>query len=333
MSLIDGVAATLLERYGLRAARVERVAHLDVDVYRVRPHAADQTKRSQGDLAWRVYRGDRQDRGAIADECVWLQTLAEAGVAVPWPITGLDGEAVQRVDPPLDNGSSTPRFAVLLTWVPGRFVEKGLRPVHLRRLGTLAAQLHASAEALVVLGSLRSQRLANLPDLEAWARRHVPASPHLKPAVHEAVCRAAAVLRNHIAALPKAPSSYGYLHGDLHLWNVLFQGDHAGAIDFSDCGRGHHALDLACVLQYIRHPLPGRADHGAQHRRLRDALLDGYARVRALPADVERQIDLYIAARMIGTIEWILDDWPRPDHRAWGPPFLDGAATMFEGLD
>jgi Ser/Thr protein kinase RdoA (MazF antagonist) len=40
------------------------------------------------------------------------------------------------------------------------------------------------------------------------------------------------------------------------------------AIDFDDCGYGHHAYDLAVVLDALRH-LPQREE-------LREALLDGY---------------------------------------------------------
>ena len=31
------------------------------------------------------------------------------------------------------------------------------------------------------------------------------------------------------------------------------------------------------------------------------------------------------------TLEWILDDWPAPDHRAWGPGFLLGIEDALRG--
>jgi hypothetical protein len=82
------------------------------------------------------------------------------------------------------------------------------------------------------------------------------------------------------------------------------------------------------ALQYLKHPLPGRPKPAVAYPRLRDALLDGYAEVRTLPAGFARQIDLYIAARTIATIEWIFEDWPTSDHRPWGPAFIAQATTM-----
>ena len=134
-----------------------------------------------------------------------------------------------------------------------------------------------------------------------------------------------------IGSFPIDESSHGFVHSDLHVWNIVFTGQMAGAIDFSDCGWGHHALDLATTLQYLLHPVANNHDHRAQYAQLHDSLLSGYARVRPLPADVSRQIDTFIVARMIATLEWILDDWPPPDHRAWGPGFLSGCGAIFKG--
>ena len=105
------------------------------------------------------------------------------------------------------------------------------------------------------------------------------------------------------------------MHGDLHLWNLLFHGQQAGAIDFSDAGFGFHAQDLASTLQYLRHPWVGNHGHGARLPAMQAELLEGYARWRPLPHGVEQQIDLCVAIRMINTVEWMLDQWPR--LQAW----------------
>lgn len=119
------------------------------------------------------------------------------------------------------------------------------------------------------------------------------------------------------------------MHGDLHQWNLLFARDVAGAIDFSDCGWGQHAMDLAAPLQFLCHWLLDQHDHRAQAPRLQEALLRGYSEVAALPADIERQVDLYIVERMFMSLDWILEDWPHPGHRPWRAQFLDGCAQAF----
>jgi len=77
------------------------------------------------------------------------------------------------------------------------------------------------------------------------------------------------------------------------------------------------------VLQFLKHPLtPADAHHRTAYPRLRDALLEGYAARHDLPDSLVAQIDPLIAAGLLITLQWIVDDWPRLDHRAWGPWFL-----------
>jgi Ser/Thr protein kinase RdoA (MazF antagonist) len=140
-------------------------------------------------------------------------------------------------------------------------------------------------------------------------------------------------LRAELAALPRDAASWGFIHGDLHPWNLLFTRDVAGAIDFSECGWGHRAFELASTLQWLRHPLAGNHDHGAGRARLQDALLEGYASIAALPGDVLRAIDLFIVLRLLLALEWILDDWPTLDHRPWGPGFITACEGLFESYE
>jgi Ser/Thr protein kinase RdoA (MazF antagonist) len=72
------------------------------------------------------------------------------------------------------------------------------------------------------------------------------------------------------------------------------------------------------------------AEAGVHVPRLRDALLDGYAATRPLPDSLRAQIEPLIAARMLNTLQWIVDDWPAPNHRSWGPGFLSGLGVALE---
>ena len=118
------------------------------------------------------------------------------------------------------------------------------------------------------------------------------------------------------------------LHGDLHPWNLVYARGAAGAIDFSDCGWGWRALDFASTLQWLQHPLAGNHDHRARYAGMRTLLLEGYAELRPLWPDAERQIDAMMQARWLATVEWILDDWPRTDLRPFGPGLLRGVVAI-----
>lgn len=316
---VPSPAAWLAEHHGLRIATSRCVARLDCEIHRLRPAG------TAADLALRIYPARIVDPTAIADEVAWLAALGEGGLHVPTPRPGLDGRYVHR----WPDG----RLAVVLSWVDGRLLDKSLRPRHFHRVGRLAGTMHKVAEDLLAQGRIAGTRPGDAPDLAAWAegrRTRHPALPATAQARAEAAARR---LTAELASFPRDATTWGFIHSDLHLWNLLFkgQGDQAvaGAIDFSECGLGHHAQDLASVLHWVKHPVVGNHDHRPLYARHRDALLDGYAAERPLPAGAERQIDAYIELRMLNAIEWVLDCWPSVDERPWGRAFLQRAGEFF----
>lgn len=315
--------SSLLRRYGVVATRMRHVASLGCDVWRItpRPNLAQ-----RGELSLRIYPAQRRELATVRTEVEWLRLLAAQGLHVPRPVPDEAGEYLQRWQP---DPATAPRHAVLLTWLPGRMHDQGLTPERLRRVGVMTGQLHAVSERLVASGGVTTKRLAYSLDLLPWAQRRQPGTAALSPGHRALAADAAAQLMGELATFPQDARGYGLIHGDLHPWNILFARDVAGAIDFSDCGWGHAALDLAACLQYLRHPLANNHDHRRGYARLHDSLLAGYAQVRALPPNMARQVDAYIVARMFVTLEWILEDWPTIDHRPWGPGFLRGVQKVF----
>lgn len=308
----QAAAQALLRRFGVEPVALRCVARLAHEVWRVRP-------RQGADLALRLYPAATSDAAAIDTELDWLAALADAGLHVPRPCRCADGERL-LVAP---DG----RPAVLLTWLGGRQHDRGLTPARLRQVGRFTGAAHRIADAQAAAGRVRLQREAMPLDLAAWSAGTRRGAERL-PAALRAVLRPAATrLVAEIESFGRAPDAWGFIHGDLHPWNLLFVRGAAGAIDFSDCGWGHRAMDLAATLQYLRHPLAHNHDHGASYAALHGALLEGYAAERPLPPGAVHQVDTLITARLFGTLEWMLDDWPAPDHRAWGPAFIDGACA------
>lgn len=306
----------LLQRHGLHGCRVHKVADLDCTVWRV--------ARADGvaELCLRVYAPERTDTAPIDTEIAWLHALAEAGVHVPRPLADRHGKFRMTWQA---ETHSAPCQAVLLSWLPGRMLYRGLRPLHLRRIGELTARLHNNPPLHT------HSRQAWTADPGGWARgeRRVPAG--YPRGLQASVQRAAAQLQQQMEGWPRDSSHWGFIHGDLHPWNIVLRGAAAGAIDFTDCGWGYWGQDLAGVLQFLKHPLtPRDAHHRAAYPALREALLDGYASLRPLPASLQAQIEPLIATRMLGTLRWIIEDWPTPDHRAWGPGFLAGLGAVLD---
>lgn len=304
-----GDVHSLLHRFGLRADRVRRMPRADCEIHRITAGTLD--------LQLRIYAPARHDRGAIETELDWLQQAAADGLHVPRPQADADGLRLMAWQPP---GAAQPRHAVLLTWLPGRQLDRGLTPARLTRVGRLIGRLHGVAARLAHAGRIQTQRAAVSLDLQDWATGHRRGSERL-PDSHRGLLQAAAA---RLLPLLAEPAPHRFIHGDLHLWNLLFHGREAGAIDFTDCGWGEPAMDLASTLQYLRWPLAGNHDHRGRYTALHDALFDGLASVQPVADSLPRRVDLLITARLFLTLEWMLDDWPHLHHRAWGPGFLCG---------
>jgi len=323
-------------RHGLRLARARCIARLDCEVWRLWPEsrAADAGR----SLALRIYPPDKGSPDVVQVELSWLSALADQGLRVPRPLIDRDGQCLRTLGtgPP---GSGRP--AVLLSWVEGRCLDAGLRPLHLRRTGELIARLHHTADALQTASALPPPRPVDGPSLDHWAADQRPPGPGWPRTAQQLAVQAARALLAVQAHWPRgeppphqpaaAAPAFGLLHGDMHLWNLVHARGQAGAIDFTDCGWGWRLQDLASTLQYLQHPLAGFHDHRPAFPALRDALLAGYDSLRPLPAGWAAQLDALIALRWLNSAEWVLDCWPDLDHRPFGRAMLAQVPRVLRG--
>jgi Ser/Thr protein kinase RdoA (MazF antagonist) len=130
-----------------------------------------------------------------------------------------------------------------------------------------------------------------------------------------------------VRELGQGPDVFGLIHADLHHRNVLFHRRIAGAIDFDDCGYGHWLYDLAVPLTALQQ----RPDYCA----LRDALLTGYRRRRALSPEQEELLDTFMALRRIqdldpGSIE---GEDPRALRANWQANMVSGLRELRAFVD
>ena len=243
-----------------------------------------------GQYLLRIHDPDYQTPSAVELELEWLSSMCrEAGLPVPEPVLTLDGRPCTQVAIP---GVPEKRVCSLLRWVMGReLIREEVQAHHYQALGGLMARMHHHSarwqppEGLSKRkydwdGLFRKERADGTLSSEAW---QLLPPEYVEP--FEIISRE---VKQVMDKWGKGPDDYGLIHGDLGMGaNVLFWKGDVRIIDFDDSGFGYYVYDLSIVLEDSQ-------DHQIQPR-FRDALLDGYTRVRPLSDDQLGKIDLFLA--------------------------------------
>ena len=292
------LAREALDAYPLADPELRFIAHGENTTFRVDARAPGGRER----FLLRVHRPARHGRNvdtaaAVGSELCWLAALrADTGLAVPEPFRTTGGNLTTIVT---SRQVPQPRVCSVLRWMEGRIHAAAPRPVHLRRLGGVMAQLHEHAAGwrpppgfvrirwdwetffgdTMVYGGLNAADVWDL--LPGDLRRQFD--------------RVASRMEHVMTRLGSAADSTGLIHADLHPGNALFWHDEVRVIDFDDCGFGYWLYDIAVALWELRH----RHDYG----QFRDALINGYTQHRPLPGDLTL-LDDFIATRDVAFGLW-----------------------------
>jgi Ser/Thr protein kinase RdoA (MazF antagonist) len=274
----------------------------------------------------RISRPDLHSADTIGSEMAWLAALArETSLRVPSPVTARDGALVVAGT---HAGVPEARPCVLLRWLDGRFLNRGLTPDHLALIGAALGELqvHAAgwtppsgfvrprvdtltttAKRVSLVGPTEALGRGPWPSVEDGERATALVRDLVSAADAGVVEDAIALVRATTATLAGRPDAAGLIHGDLHQENVLFDGPAVGVIDFDDCGWGFFLYDLAVPLSEVtlRPAYPA----------MRNALLEAYARRRPLPDDAGTHVDAFIVLRGLQILVWVLESRDLPAFR------------------
>ncbi len=274
----------------------------------------------------RISRPELQTAATIGSEMAWLAALAvDTPVRVPAPVVARDGALVVEAT---HAGVPGARPCVLLRWLDGRFLSRGLTPDHLGRIGAVLAELQVHAARWTPPAGFVRPRVDTLTTAAKRASLGGPTAAHVtapwpsvddgeratalvrelvSPADADLVGDAIELVRSTTSTLAARPDAAGLIHADLHQENVLFDDASVGVIDFDDCGWGFFLYDLAVPLSEVtlRPAYPA----------MRDALLEGYARRRPLPDDAGTHVDAFIVLRGLQILTWVLESRDLPAFR------------------
>jgi Ser/Thr protein kinase RdoA (MazF antagonist) len=334
LSRLRRLGRTALASYELDNARLTLLRFEHNTTFRV--------DASNGRYLLRINRPQVHGPDTIASEMAWLTALRrDTDIGVPEPVAARDGSLVLVGG---DTGVPEARSCVLLRWLDGRFVNRGLVPVHLRRVGLLAGRLQEQAATWAPPAGFLRPRVDTLtsqgkidsisPSAAAALDGEHPSAADADRAIGlvEALFsrKDATILEKALEVvwattqrLAEETSAFGLIHGDLHHENFLFDNGEARAIDFDDCGWGFSLYDLAVTLFEI--------EDRPRYDELCDALLGAYATTRRLPPDYAMRLDALLVLRRMQILLWIIESREhaafRDEWRRWARDELDTIAA------
>lgn len=313
-------------------ARTERMVRAHLPDWGLPPDAALQllsisenaTFRATGgtqDIVVRVYRPGYHEAAEIRSELAWITAL-RANDVVPTPaiLPTRQGHLLNEVD----EGGTARRLAAF-AFVPGSEPQEGADlPDWFRRLGGFHARLHAQARDWTRPDGF-TRKVWNfdtmLGDRPLWG--DFRAALGLDAAGRAQLERTALALKDRLAPLTR-PDSFGLIHADLRLANLLADGDDLTLIDFDDCGFSWYLYDFASAVSFMEHsPLVPTLKH---------AWMEGYRTLAPLPADADIQLDVFVMLRRMLLTAWVASHAETPTAQAMGAPYTDGTLALAEGF-
>jgi Ser/Thr protein kinase RdoA (MazF antagonist) len=310
------MAEDVLATYGVEPTRLVPLTHVENTTFRVETPGVER-------YVLRIHRATGspfhppRSVAEVRSETIWLSSLrSEGGLAVPEPVPTANGSLLTVAE---SDGVPAPRVCVLFHWAPGRFLDAGLTPSHLERVGGFIARLHDHALRFAPPAGFTRWRIGNV---SGEGRAYVAGAvgeqcgseaASIVEAVMDAVQRAQ-------RELGSGPEVFGLIHADLHQENYLFHRGEMRAIDFDDCGWGHFAYDLTVALSELR----GRPEYAAY----RAGLLRGYRAVRPLPPEHERYLEVFQGLRTLQLTLWSLEQRDHPAFSDWETEVREGLADL-----
>jgi Ser/Thr protein kinase RdoA (MazF antagonist) len=294
---ITTLACEALKRWGITERAPEIVKFRENAVFRVltpdgRP------------AALRVHRYGYHSDAELRSELLWMQALRASGISVPGIIPTRAGELFTIV---VLDGVPEPRQADLLEWLDGAplgTIETGLSSAvtDLRHafgeVGRLVARLHNHATTWPLPHGFARHAwdTEGLIGAEPFWGRYWELDG-LTESDRRLLEAARGHARTDLAAFGRAPETYGLIHSDFIMDNILLDGNRLSLVDFDDAGFGWHLFDLATALLWF---------HGdGRFETIQAALLEGYRRERELSDETLKRLPLFYLMRCFTYLGWV----------------------------
>jgi Ser/Thr protein kinase RdoA (MazF antagonist) len=268
----------------------------------------------------RVHRKDYHHAHQIESELMWLEALQrDSDITVPTVLPARDGRKVVTV-----HHDGADRHVVHFEMVPGAEPdEKLLTATDFHTLGCITAGLHDHARDWTRPSGFDrfswdwQNCLGDSPRWGRW-RDAVGVGEHEA----EILTRAEHLLQRRLAEYGTGPDTFGLVHADLRLANLLVDGDTITVIDFDDCGFGWYFYDFGTAVSFFE-------DHPSVPE-WQDAWVTGYRTRRDLAASDEDMLASFVLLRRLLLLAWMGTHSHSKESQAMSVTYAAGSCTLAE---
>ena len=280
-----------------------RVYEVELELDEDLPPPTTAAERTERLLASRrvikFYRPGRWTLEQIQAEHEFLLDLVGAEVPAVPPVKFPDGSTIQTLE-------KAPIHYALFRKVGGRSPDE-LTPDQLRQMGRLLARIHT-------VGARKpgESRIRLDAETYGWKNLDFLRDEGFIPMDFE---RRYTEIAETILAIAEDEGFHDLpvqrIHGDLHLGNVLWNGERAFFVDFDDMVRGPVVQDFWLLI-------PGEGEEAARNWK---NLLEGYEEMRPFDHASLRYVELLRALRFIHYTAWVARRWKDPAFPLAFPQF------------
>nr|WP_048422612.1 phosphotransferase [Mycolicibacterium obuense] len=268
----------------------------------------------------RVHRKNYHRADQIESELTWLDALRrDSDITVPTVVPTRDGRRVVTVE---HDGAQ--RHVVHFEMVPGAEPDENtLSRTDFHTLGCITAALHDHA---------RSWQRPPAFSRFAWDWEHsLGASPRwgrwsdaigVGEPEAEVLARAEQLLGQRLAEYGTGTDTFGLVHADLRLANLLVDDDTITVIDFDDCGFGWYFYDFGTAVSFFE-------DHPSVPD-WQDAWVTGYRTRREMSAADQDMLASFVLLRRMLLLAWMGTHSHSRESQAISVTYAAGSCTLAE---
>ncbi|PHE55266.1 phosphotransferase enzyme family protein [Bacillus pseudomycoides] len=240
----------------------------------------------QGDFFARITNYKTYDEQL--EEVKYTNFLYNEGFGVPPAISSLNGKLVENIT--LDKDVLT----VLYNAASGVHLPRSQWNANvLKELGRQIGRLHRLSRKFEDI--MPTKYINDWHDNEEYDfHKYIPKE---ESTIREIAHKVLSTIKN----LPKCNSTYGLLHGDLWLENILVDSDSKlTMVDFQDCEKHYYIFDLAVpIYSALEYSFVGNGNIVDYGRSITKAIIDGYQEENDISPEMSEKLSLFIKLKEI----------------------------------